>query len=152
MIAMAASRIAWYCRSVRVCAGATVIESPVWMPMGSRFSMEQMITTLSLRSRMISSSYSFQPITDSSMRISLILLHWSPYCACRAKSCSEYTMPPPVPPRVKLGLMMSGKPMLRAISHASSMLYASALFGRSMWMCCIAFLNSLRSSAFFIAS
>ena len=68
MQAMAASRMTWYSRSVRVCAGATVMESPVWTPMGSKFSMEQMMMTLSLRSRMTSSSYSFQPRTLSSMR------------------------------------------------------------------------------------
>ena len=38
--------------------------------MGSKFSMEQMTTKLSARSRMTSSSYSFQPITDSSIRTS----------------------------------------------------------------------------------
>ncbi len=58
----------WYSLSVRVCAGATVTLSPVWMPIGSRFSMEQTMTTLSLRSRITSSSYSFHPITDSSTR------------------------------------------------------------------------------------
>ena len=47
MIAIAASRIRWYSRSVRVIAGATVIESPVWTPIGSTFSIEQTITTLS---------------------------------------------------------------------------------------------------------
>ena len=36
---MAASRIRWYSLSVSVWAGATVIESPVWTPIGSRFSM-----------------------------------------------------------------------------------------------------------------
>src|SRR3989339_1553033 len=41
IILMDASRMSWYSRSVRVCAGATVMESPGWMPMGSRFSMEQ---------------------------------------------------------------------------------------------------------------
>ena len=70
MIARAALRISWYSRSVRVWAGATVTESPVWMPMGSKFSMEQITTKLSARSRMTSSSYSFQPRTDSSIRIS----------------------------------------------------------------------------------
>ena len=70
MIARAALRMAWYSRSVRVWAGATVTESPVWMPMGSKFSMEQMTTKLSAWSRITSSSYSFQPITDSSIRIS----------------------------------------------------------------------------------
>src|SRR6202522_1391228 len=42
MQAKAASRMAWYSTSVRVWAGATVMESPVWTPMGSKFSMEQM--------------------------------------------------------------------------------------------------------------
>ncbi len=44
---MAMSRMAWYSRSVRVIAGATVMESPVCTPMGSRFSIEQTITVLS---------------------------------------------------------------------------------------------------------
>ena len=66
--AMAASRIFWYSRSVSVCAGATVMESPVCTPMGSKFSMEQMMMTLSARSRITSSSYSFQPSTLSSIR------------------------------------------------------------------------------------
>ncbi len=70
MIARAALRMAWNSRSVRVWAGATVTESPVWMPMGSKFSMEQMTTKLSALSRITSSSYSFHPITDSSTRIS----------------------------------------------------------------------------------
>ncbi len=67
--AIEASRIRWYSLSVRVCAGATVIESPVCTPMGSKFSIEQMITTLSSLSRITSISNSFQPSTDSSRRI-----------------------------------------------------------------------------------
>ena len=66
--AMPTSRICWYSRSVSVIAGATVTESPVCTPIASMFSIEQMTTTLSLRSRISSSSYSFQPSTDSSMR------------------------------------------------------------------------------------
>jgi hypothetical protein len=66
MIANEASRMRWYSLSVRVKAGATVIESPVWTPIGSRFSIEQMMTQLSLASRTTSSSYSFQPSTLSS--------------------------------------------------------------------------------------
>jgi hypothetical protein len=66
MMASAASRMRWYSLSVSVWAGATVTESPVWTPMGSTFSMEQMTTTLSARSRITSSSNSFQPMTDSS--------------------------------------------------------------------------------------
>ncbi|MGB7565987.1 MAG: hypothetical protein WBM08_14705 [Prochlorococcaceae cyanobacterium] len=69
MIAIDWSRRRWYSRSVRVWAGATVIESPVCTPIGSRFSMLQMITTLSARSRITSSSNSFQPISERSIRI-----------------------------------------------------------------------------------
>ena len=64
--AIEASRIRWYSLSVSVWAGATVIESPVWTPIGSKFSMEQMMTQLSSLSRITSISYSFQPMTDSS--------------------------------------------------------------------------------------
>ena len=70
----AASRIRWYSRSVKVCAGATVIESPVWTPIGSRFSIEQITTKLSCMSRITSSSYSFHPTIDSSIRTSRTLL------------------------------------------------------------------------------
>jgi hypothetical protein len=72
MIAIEASRMSWYSLSVSVCAGATVMLSPVCTPIGSRFSIEQMMTTLSWRSRITSSSNSFQPAIDSSTRISLI--------------------------------------------------------------------------------
>ena len=63
MIRIEASRMTWYSRSVRVITGATVIESPVWTPMGSRFSIEQTMTTLSAPSRITSSSNSFHPMT-----------------------------------------------------------------------------------------
>ena len=56
--------------SVSVSAGATVMLSPVCTPIGSTFSIEQMTTKLSARSRITSSSYSFQPMTDSSSRTS----------------------------------------------------------------------------------
>ena len=70
--AMEASRINWYSLSVRVCDGATVMESPVWIPMGSTFSMEQMMMQLSLWSRTTSISNSFHPRTDSSSRTSVV--------------------------------------------------------------------------------
>jgi hypothetical protein len=72
MMAMDASRISWYSRSVRVMAGATVMESPVCTPMGSRFSMEHTITTLSSLSRITSNSNSFHPRTDCSMSAELV--------------------------------------------------------------------------------
>ena len=70
--AIEASRSRWYSRSVSVCAGATVIESPVCTPIGSTFSIEQTMMQLSLRSRTTSISYSFQPSTDSSSSTSLV--------------------------------------------------------------------------------
>ena len=89
MQANAASRMAWYSTSVRVCAGATVIESPVWTPIGSRFSIEQMTTQLSARSRMTSSSYSFHPAIDRSMRISEMGLAARPVAATRSNSAAR---------------------------------------------------------------
>ena len=86
MMAMAASRMLWYSRSVRVWAGATVMESPVCTPMGSRFSMEQMMTTLSLRSRITSSSNSFQPSTLSSIITSWVRLAESPAADISSRS------------------------------------------------------------------
>ena len=64
--AIEASRMRWYSLSVRVSAGATVIESPVCTPIGSKFSMEHTMMQLSLWSRTTSISNSFQPMTDSS--------------------------------------------------------------------------------------
>ncbi len=43
-----ASRMIWYSLSVSVSAGATVMESPVCTPMGSRFSIEHTMMQLSL--------------------------------------------------------------------------------------------------------
>ena len=76
--AIAASRMSWYSLSVSVNAGATVIESPVCTPIGSTFSMEHTTMQLSARSRTTSSSYSFQPSTDSSIRTSVVGLASSP--------------------------------------------------------------------------
>jgi hypothetical protein len=67
---MPSSRISWYSRSESVWIGATVIESPVWTPIGSRFSIEHTMTALPAPSRITSSSNSFHPTTDSSTRIS----------------------------------------------------------------------------------
>ena len=41
------SRSIMYSRFVSVCDGATTIESPVWMPSGSKFSMLHTVTQLS---------------------------------------------------------------------------------------------------------
>ena len=76
--AIEASRMIWYSLSVSVCAGATVIESPVCTPIGSRFSIEHTMMQLSRRSRTTSISNSFQPRSDSSIRSSCVGLIASP--------------------------------------------------------------------------
>ncbi len=87
--AIAMSRMRWNSRSVSVSAGATVTESPVWMPIGSTFSIEQTTTTLSIRSRISSSSYSFQPRIDSSSSTSVVGLACRPAPAIRRRSASS---------------------------------------------------------------
>ena len=77
-ILILANRIFWYSLSVRVKAGATVIESPVWTPIGSTFSIEQIIIQLSNLSLTTSISNSFQPISDSSIKTSLTGLNFNP--------------------------------------------------------------------------
>ena len=67
--AIEAERMRWYSLSVSVSAGATVIESPVWTPIGSTFSIEQTMMALSALSRTTSISNSFQPSRLSSIRI-----------------------------------------------------------------------------------
>ena len=46
--------------------GATTIESPVWTPIGSRFSMPQMAMVVSAASRSTSNSISYQPSSERS--------------------------------------------------------------------------------------
>ena len=82
-------RIFWYSRSVSVIAGATVTESPVCTPIGSKFSIEQTTTTLSWPSRINSSSNSFQPKIDSSIRTLALGDAASPSPAIRSTSSAE---------------------------------------------------------------
>ncbi len=89
MIWIPMSRRFWYSRSVRVSAGATVIESPVCTPTGSKFSIEQTTTVLSFLSRISSSSYSFQPKIDSSRSTSDVGEAWIPAPAILLRSFSS---------------------------------------------------------------
>ena len=95
-----------------VCAGATVIESPVCTPIGSMFSMEQIIMQLSFLSLTTSNSYSFQPKSDSSIRSSVVGDKSNPFSQISLNSWMLYAMPPPEPPKVNDGLIMHGKPRL----------------------------------------
>ena len=147
-----AVRRVWYCLSERVCAGATVTESPVWMPMGSTFSMEQTMTTLSARSRMTSSSNSFQPATLFSTRALPTGLASRPSATARRSSRWSAATEPPLPPRVKLGRTIRGNPILSASSSASVRLRTVRLSGTLRPMRSIASWKSWRSSALRIDS
>ena len=120
--ANAASRIFWYSTSDNVCAGATVIESPVCTPIGSKFSMLQMMTQLSALSRMTSSSYSFHPTMEVSIKISRIGLASSPSLTILRNSSIVFAMPVPRPPKMYAGRMMTGRPISSRTFTDSSML------------------------------
>src|SRR3546814_2461243 len=83
--------------------------SPVCTPIGSTFSIEQMMMQLSLRSRTTSISYSFQPRSDSSIRTSVVGEAIRPQRTIGANSSRLYEMPPQVRPMVKLGRMIDGR-------------------------------------------
>lgn len=108
MTAMPMSRSTWYSRSVSVMEGATVIESPVCTPMGSKFSMEQTTTTLSCLSRISSSSNSFHPRMDSSSSTSVVGESVRPCPAIRRSSASSCAKPEPAPPMVNDGRTTTG--------------------------------------------
>ena len=152
MTAIAWSRSFWYWRSVSVCCGATVTLSPVWTPIGSTFSIEQTITTLSAPSRMTSSSNSPQPSTDSSISTCPIGDAASPPATIRSKSASLRAIPPPRPPSVNAGRMMSGRPKASKATRASSSVVAIVLRAVRSPAACIVASNSSRSSARQIAS
>ena len=92
----------------------------MWTPIGSTFSIEQMITTLSLRSRITSSSNSPQPSTDSSTSTWLIGLAARPSETTWRSSVSVSPTPPPWPPRVKAGRTIAGSVILPSASAAST--------------------------------
>ena len=152
MIAIDAFLITWYSLSLKVWIGATVMLSPVCMPIGSRFSMEHTITTLSLLSRITSSSYSFQPNTDSSSITCPIKLASNPALDIFSSSSGLYATPPPVPPRVKLGRTIIGNPISSAMAATLTISVAMPLFGMRSPILSIALRKRFLSSAFFMDS
>jgi hypothetical protein len=80
MIARLAERRRWWTGSGRVWTGAITIESPVWTPSGSTFSIEQTAMQVSSASRMTSYSISCQPTRQRSIMTWWIGLSLSPAC------------------------------------------------------------------------
>ena len=122
MTAAAASRSSWYAGSDSVICGATVTESPVWTPIGSRFSIEQTITTLSFLSRITSSSNSSQPRIDSSTSTWPTGDSRSPASTWRRSSGSVSAKPPPWPPSVNAGRTTAGSEIPARSSGAVTIL------------------------------
>jgi hypothetical protein len=149
---MAWSRRRWYCASESVCCGATVTESPVCTPIGSTFSIEQTITTLSAWSRITSSSNSPQPITDSSTSTWPIGLAARPSPTTSLNSAFVRAMPPPAPPIVNPGRTIAGSPTLSSARSASRIDLTAALRGTRRPARSIVARNRSRSSARRMAS
>ena len=147
-----ASRMRWYSLSVRVNTGATVIESPVWIPIGSMFSMLQTIIALSFLSRTTSVSYSFQPSTDSSTSTSDTGEASNPPVMISRNSSALYAIPPPVPPRVNEGRITAGNPTSFSACGISSTVCTATDLGVSNPMLRMASRNASRFSAFSMAA
>mmetsp|Transcript_44485 Transcript_44485/g.143027 ORF Transcript_44485/g.143027 Transcript_44485/m.143027 type:complete len:231 (-) Transcript_44485:1071-1763(-) len=147
---MATERSFMYSALESVCDGATTIESPVWMPSGSKFSMLQTVMQLSLQSRTTSYSISFHPFIDRSTSTCGELMS---ACVASARALSSScAKPEPSPPSAKAARMMTGKPIFAAIATASSTVdagYPSAM--RSLISVSLA-LKISRSSVAMIAS
>ena len=103
-----AVRNIWYSLSESVTAGAITMESPVCMPTGSKFSIEQTVSTLPAPSRSTSNSISFQPPMYFSMSTWVMGESMSPLCAIIFSSSSSWATPPPAPPSVYAGRTMTG--------------------------------------------
>jgi hypothetical protein len=124
----------------------------VWTPIGSTFSIEHTITTLSARSRMTSSSNSPQPRTDSSISTWPIGEVDSPRATTSSNSASVRAMPPPRPPSVNAGRTISGRPNSASAVRACSRLVAIVLRAVRRPAPRIVASNASRSSARQIAS
>ena len=114
---------------------------------------------LSALSRTTSISYSFQPIRLSSINSSLVGDKSKPRLQMVSNSSALYAIPPPLPPKVKLGRTTVGKPLLPTClamrlctSKASVIVCAMPDLADSKPILVIASLNFRRSSALSMAS
>jgi hypothetical protein len=94
------------------------MESPVWTPSGSTFSIEQTAMHVSAASRITSYSISCQPTRTFSTMTWSIGLARSPARTRSRYSTSVSTIPPPVPPRVNAGRTIAGRPIVARAAAA----------------------------------
>ncbi|MBA7573052.1 hypothetical protein ES708_14841 [subsurface metagenome] len=127
---MEALRNLWWSWSERVWAGAITMLSPVCIPIGSRFSILQMVIQLSALSRITSYSYSTQPSTHSSINTCLIRESINPNWTISSNLCLFSAMPLPAPPRVYAGRTITGNPpTFSIVEKTSSRLLQAMLLG-----------------------
>ena len=86
--------------------GATTIESPVCIPIGSKFSILQIVIQLPCLSLITSYSISFQPYNDFSIKI--CGTHINALCASCLRVSSFSASPLPSPPKAKADLVITG--------------------------------------------
>ena len=147
MIFMLAVRSIWCSRSVRVWVGAITMLSPVCTPIGSIFSILHTVMQLSLPSRIISYSISFQPTKLFSISTWCTGLTARPLAATALNVSIVEACPPPVPPSVKAGRTTTGRPIVSAAAKASFISVAIMLSGTGSPISSSIFLNRSRSSA-----
>jgi len=82
------------------------MDSPVWIPNGSKFSMLATVKQWSFASRMTSNSISFQPFKDSSTKTCGAKVKALP--ANSMKRSSSGQMPLPKPPNAYAERIMTG--------------------------------------------
>ncbi|MPM43628.1 hypothetical protein SDC9_90305 [bioreactor metagenome] len=122
------------------------------MPTGSIFSMLHTVIQLPKLSLITSYSTSFQPLTLFSTNTCPIELSISPEAKISCSSSSLFAIPPPVPPRVYAGLMITGYPIFFANFLPLSMSVIISLSIQGSLISSITFLNNSLSSPIFIES
>ncbi len=126
--------------------------SPVWTPIGSKFSMEHTVMQLSFPSLMISNSISFQWCRYFSISTWPIIECRNPFLTTLLSSSSFHAIPEPRPPSTYAGLTITGYPIFWAAFLAASRLEHESLGATDAPAAWMALLNSSLSSVFMIAS
>ena len=142
----------WYSLSAKVCDGATTILSPVWTPTGSMFSILHTVMQFPLLSLITSYSISFQPAIHFSTNTWCTLESLKPLSHISLNWASVYAIPPPVPPKVYAGLIITGSPISLAKFSPDCKSVTTLLAIHGSFIDSIISLNACLSSAFFIPS
>ena len=128
------------------------MESPVCTPTGSTFSILQTVILFPLASRITSNSISFQPEIHFSTRICVIGDIRRPLDAISSISSTSCAIPPPVPPSVNAGRIITGYPISSANASADSRSFTTLEGMQGSPIESIVSLNICRSSALSIVS